>query len=211
MVRDAYELSQSLFVGQYRPSGKSFVSHLLGTASTLASWGQSPPLVVAGLLHSIYLYGEFGDRQRGVSSAKREYVMNLLGDEVEALVYTYTENKGVRPWDTEDLNVRKLLLADLRDEIADFGPAYATAKPVPEIRDLDDALIVRIMDLVRDTVGQDAVAEYQKGLERLQTMQVVSVLQTDSVASCAVRMGVEGFKKKKKKKLLKRLLRLSEK
>ena len=37
-IERAYELSVSLFPSTYRPSGKAFVSHLIGVASALASW-----------------------------------------------------------------------------------------------------------------------------------------------------------------------------
>ena len=37
LVRDAYELAMVLFSGRFQPSGKSFIAHVVGTASILAS------------------------------------------------------------------------------------------------------------------------------------------------------------------------------
>ena len=60
-ARAAHDLSCELFAGCYRPSNKAFIAHLVGTASALAAWGEPPDTVLAGLLHSSYLYGDFGD------------------------------------------------------------------------------------------------------------------------------------------------------
>ncbi len=35
LVRDAYELAMDLFTGRFQPSGKSFMAHVVGTASIL--------------------------------------------------------------------------------------------------------------------------------------------------------------------------------
>src|SRR5688572_20530292 len=53
LVRDAYELAMLLFSGRFQPSGKSFIAHVVGTASILA-WHRLPaPVVAAGLLHNV--------------------------------------------------------------------------------------------------------------------------------------------------------------
>ncbi|MBL1211120.1 HD domain-containing protein, partial [Geminocystis sp. GBBB08] len=51
-VAQAYELATSLFTAQFRSSGKTFISHLVGTASILANLSVSVDLVIAGLLHA---------------------------------------------------------------------------------------------------------------------------------------------------------------
>ncbi len=61
LVRNAYELAMVLFTGRFQPSGKSFIAHVVGTASILA-WLRLPaPVVAAGLLHNVYENGDFGD------------------------------------------------------------------------------------------------------------------------------------------------------
>ena len=64
LVRDAYELAVRLFAGHFRGNGKPFLAHLVGVASILAEHGHPIELVTAGLLHSVYSFGEFGDGTR---------------------------------------------------------------------------------------------------------------------------------------------------
>ena len=89
LVRDSYELATELFAGRFRPSGKPFLSHLVGTASILASLKVSPVLVAAGLLHAAYAQGNFGAGHLGMYRAKRRRVRSVVGDEVEKLVVSY--------------------------------------------------------------------------------------------------------------------------
>jgi (p)ppGpp synthase/HD superfamily hydrolase len=88
-VVSAYELAASLVTGRFRPSGKTFVAHLIGTASILASVPAAPSLVVAGLLHAAYSAGDFGDGAPGMSDAKRERVRSVAGTEAEEHVRRY--------------------------------------------------------------------------------------------------------------------------
>ena len=79
----SYELAMRLFTGRFRASGKTFIAHLIGTASILGSLRASSNLVAAGLLHAIYATGDFGDGVQGISNAKREQVRATVGEEVE--------------------------------------------------------------------------------------------------------------------------------
>src|SRR5215469_10044102 len=51
-VHRAYGLAMQLFTGSYRGSGRPFLSHLVGTASVLASVRAPIEVVTAGLLHT---------------------------------------------------------------------------------------------------------------------------------------------------------------
>ncbi|MDA0348092.1 MAG: hypothetical protein O3C43_10135 [Verrucomicrobia bacterium] len=102
-VREAYELVVIIFTGQYRANGKTFISHLVGTASVIAHSGGRIQEVVAGLLHSAYSLGEFGDGTRGVSSKKRQMVRNIVGEEVEQIVYDFPSLEWNGPGDIERL------------------------------------------------------------------------------------------------------------
>jgi (p)ppGpp synthase/HD superfamily hydrolase len=53
-LKEAYEVAIKLFADAYRTSRRPFVAHLVGTASTLIAWRQSPVSATAGLLHSAY-------------------------------------------------------------------------------------------------------------------------------------------------------------
>jgi len=93
LIRGSYELAMELFAGRFRPSGKPFLCHLVGTASILASLKVSPVLVAAGLLHAAYMQGNFGAGRGGMSRAKRR-VRSVVSDEVEKLIASYAK----LPW-----------------------------------------------------------------------------------------------------------------
>ena len=73
-ARRAYELATDLFAGQLRPSGKTFVAHLVGVASALVTSGARAELVVAGLVHAAYTHGDFGDGRWDAAESKRTIV-----------------------------------------------------------------------------------------------------------------------------------------
>jgi len=63
-VRKAYDLAVQLFAGAFRANGKPFIAHLVGTASILAKAETGIDVTTAGLLHSVFSHGEFGDGSR---------------------------------------------------------------------------------------------------------------------------------------------------
>jgi hypothetical protein len=139
MTRSAYDLARELFVGYYRPSHKPFICHLVGVAGALATWGQAPPVIVAGLLHSAYLFGSFADGTRGITGPRRKIVAGRVGAEAEALVAKYTQYDWTGSLDDCTNAVRTgvcerevmlLKLADLCDECVDAGPHYSPVKPL---------------------------------------------------------------------------------
>jgi len=89
LVRDAYELAMVLFTGRFQPSGKSFIAHVVGTASILASLRLPAQVVAAGLLHSVFGSGDFGDG-RGLT-ARRDKIRRALGSEVEEYVSRFPD------------------------------------------------------------------------------------------------------------------------
>jgi len=89
-VTRAYELCAVLMTGRFRASGKTFIAHLVGTASILGSLQAPPALIAAGLLHAVYLAGDFGgDGLPGISDAKRQRVRAAVGEQVENYVSRY--------------------------------------------------------------------------------------------------------------------------
>ncbi len=128
-----------LFAGHYRGNGKPFVAHLVGVASVLAAHDRPIETVAAGLLHSVYELGEFGDGTRGMSVRKQQQVRLAVGDAVEALVAGYsatrwqfstiadmTERAATLP--PAQLRVVEIKLADAIDDHLDGGLAYAPGK-----------------------------------------------------------------------------------
>lgn len=88
-IRACYELAMRLFTGRFRASGKTFIAHLVGTASILGSLRAPSHLVAAGLLHAAYQTGDFGDGVQGISNAKREQVRAVAGEEAEEYIARY--------------------------------------------------------------------------------------------------------------------------
>jgi gluconolactonase len=86
LVRDAYQLAMVVLSGRFQPSGKSFIAHVVGTASILASLRLPGTAVAAGLLHNVYESGDFGDGRKGISAARRRKVRRAVGPEVEKYV-----------------------------------------------------------------------------------------------------------------------------
>jgi hypothetical protein len=131
----AYELAARLFSGRYRASGNTFVAHLIGTASILASIGASMNVVAGGLLHAAYPAGDFGTRTTGVSPRKRDVVRAAVGPEVERYVHRFAVLRWtphtipsiaasldrLDPLDTETLVMR---LANVLDVHLDRGILY---------------------------------------------------------------------------------------
>ena len=134
-VRAAYDLARELFAASFRPSGKSFIAHLVGVASALAAWGEPKEQVIGGLLHSTYLYGDFGDNRRGVTPYKRALVRRRVGDTVEERIHSYTLTDGEPMFRDEGSEQKRdaqvIKIADTYEEFVDGGPYYSPNKYLP--------------------------------------------------------------------------------
>jgi len=134
-VVTSYEVAMRLFTGLFRASGKTFIAHLVGTASILGSLRASSNLIAAGLLHAAYASGDFGDGRRGVTDAKRAWMRSVVGNEIEAYVAGYSNLNwsahapaailegidALGPFDREVLLMR---LANELEECLDLGILY---------------------------------------------------------------------------------------
>lgn len=126
-VHRGYGLAMKLFTGIFRGSGRPFLAHLVGTASVLASLRAPIAVVTAGLLHSAYSHGEFGNYWRGPSDEKRVQVADAIGEEVEDLVFRYTrlrwtaETIGALAYTAASMEApdRRVLLMRLANEVDD--------------------------------------------------------------------------------------------
>ena len=134
-VVSAYELAITLMTGRFRASGKTFIAHLVGTASILGSVHASSPLVAAGLLHAVYAAGDFGDGTSGVSDVKRERVRSTVGGQVEDYVCRYHALSWTDPtirsvaselekMDAIERDVVLMRLANELEEFLDLGVLY---------------------------------------------------------------------------------------
>lgn len=90
MVADAYRTATKLFANRFRPCGRPFVAHLIGTGAILV-WLKAPiHLVVAALSHAAYQEGDFPNSLEGMTPRKRKVLSAAIGLEAEALVAAYT-------------------------------------------------------------------------------------------------------------------------
>jgi len=134
-ILTCYELAMRLFTGRFRASGKTFIAHLVGTASILGSLRVPSNLVAAGLLHAAYATGDFGDGAEGISNTKREQVRAIVGEEVEEYLARY----DALPWSDRhiadhyhkidalsgiDREVLLIRLANELEEYLDLGMLY---------------------------------------------------------------------------------------
>lgn len=89
LIRRAFDLAATLFVGAERGSGKPFIDHLVGTASGVVVGGGRPEDVAAALLHAAYDQGDFGDGRTGPRPTHRWTVRAAVGERVELLIHGY--------------------------------------------------------------------------------------------------------------------------
>lgn len=89
-LSDACARAQLVMNAGYRPCGRPFLNHLIGTASALVRYGFRIDVVVAGLLHAAYTHCP--PVQSGAAAAVAQIEMLLGGRDsaVERLVHDYT-------------------------------------------------------------------------------------------------------------------------
>lgn len=127
LIERAYWVTVKVFPGFFRASGKTLVDHLVGTASILADAGARDQVIAAGLLHAVYVFGEFGANFSGESPTKREQVERWISKDVEDLCARYTSfewNEKTIPvirQSVERMNAleREVLLMRLANELED--------------------------------------------------------------------------------------------
>jgi (p)ppGpp synthase/HD superfamily hydrolase len=135
LINNAYDLACRLCTGLYRPSGKTFIDHLVGTASILASLHTSAELIAAALLHAVYEHGDFGKGSKGISVEKRVQVKQVVGDQVEEYVTRYTalrwSSKTISPiqdnfrqLESIDREALLLRLVNELEDLSDLGVLY---------------------------------------------------------------------------------------
>lgn len=152
----AYQLTIELFTGQFRASGKTFIAHLVGTASILGRLQASSKLVATGLLHAAYSQGDFGGIGRyGISPAKQKRVRDRVGKEIEEYIARYTalkwnENTIVEIHQSidrfSDRDVLLIRLANELEEYLDFGIIYCGDSKQQQYSNHQNNLIVEIAE-----------------------------------------------------------------
>jgi (p)ppGpp synthase/HD superfamily hydrolase len=135
-IFQAYQFAQQIFPISFRPSGNTFISHLVETASILCSLHEPIKLITAGLLHAAYVHGDFGTiKIKPIPNTWRKQVRDIVGNEVEEYIFKYTTlkwNSQTIPIILDHLNTysiidRNVILIRLANELEDnlyLAPLY---------------------------------------------------------------------------------------
>lgn len=133
-VARGHDVALRLFSARFRGSGRPFIVHLVRTASILHVHGARPPVVLAGLLHSAYTFGDFGSGVVGITEEKRRVLRELLGTEIEQLIHKYE----TLPWNPDAIRETAL-----------------QASKIPPLE--QDVLFMRLANELEDALDDDAL------------------------------------------------------
>lgn len=140
MIYRGYKLAMRLLTGRFRPSGKTFIAHVVGTASILHAAGASIEVVAAGLLHSAYDNGDFGSVFGSATAKRRAVVRGEVGPDVEDYIVRYANFewshrrfdaiiRALPQMEPRDREVVRMRLADKIEDHLDLGMMYCTSAP----------------------------------------------------------------------------------
>ena len=130
-VRDAYGIAGELSAGHFRASGRTFLAHVVGTASISAAFGANTAVIAAALLHAAYAHGQFPNGFGDSTAAMRRWLRRRVGRAVEELVYTYS----------------RLQL----DDLAQYVSSDLDGMPI----ELAYAAVIRIANGIEDRIAGD--------------------------------------------------------
>lgn len=111
-INQAYILAVMLMNGGYRPCGRPFINHLVGTASVLVFYGFDIATVTAGLLHAVYTHHPPGNPDLAASIQAVSGRLGGRGCPLESRVRTYSLLTGdwqgwLRTHDVERLTLHQ--------------------------------------------------------------------------------------------------------
>ena len=86
-VQKAYRLCCAMFNGRYRKTGRPFVCHAVGAASSVAHFEKNVDFVIAGMFHAAYDSGQYPDGKSSKrTDAHRIWLEQRIGPKAEELV-----------------------------------------------------------------------------------------------------------------------------
>jgi hypothetical protein len=203
-VGAAYDAARQLFAASFRANRKQFLCHLVGTAGALASWGEGAETIAAGMLHSAYLYGDFGDGKRGAVPSRCRWLRSLVGEEAESLVVAYTSADWNRPLseiidaartDRTARDIAAIKLADVLDEVSDAGPAYCPNRKVDLIARSGAGGEQSMMALAQEIVGPTAVQDFRQAFAMLAEWTPPACVQSTDRAFHVISPGVDELRR----------------
>ncbi|MEX2492296.1 MAG: DUF6817 domain-containing protein [Nitrospirales bacterium] len=194
-LRAAYELARELFSGLFRPSGKTFIAHVIGTASILADCRVDIEIVKGGLMHAAYTGGDFGDGMKGVSDFKRAQLVQIIGSRAEEIVHAYS----LLPWPPEhadaygtpvvsDPATRDATLVRLANELEeyiDLGVCYCNERARKRMA-LDQTLQQAILDMARTFDYPDLVTALADAFQQAAHANVPAVARSQQLSGQSI-------------------------
>jgi hypothetical protein len=94
LIADAHHVAHVLMAGGYRPCGRPFINHLVGTACVLVRYDFRPDVVAAGLLHAAYTHSRPHPEGRQAGVDEIGNLLGGVGSPVERRVRAYTEREA---------------------------------------------------------------------------------------------------------------------
>lgn len=102
LLADAYGLAHILMDGGYRPCGRPFINHLVGTAGVLLRFGFRTDLAIAAMLHAAYSHGPSQPASAQVAADAIALWLGGKGSPLERRVRSYSlrDARSVKSADT---------------------------------------------------------------------------------------------------------------
>lgn len=190
-MAQAYALACELFAASLRPSGKTFLAHVIGTASIAVDSGASADQAIAAILHAAYFHGDFGDGRTGTTDEKRAEVQRVVGPDAERLINDYAAwpwrerlavllHDGAAALGPDERPIAHLRVANEIEDSLDLAVAYVPGRNTWVLPLADAAECARRLDLPRLATIADEVAAANAGRE------VPAGLQRATIASAHV-------------------------
>ena len=190
----AYGLAMELFGGHFRPNGKPFVCHLIGTASVLASLAVPMPTVLCGLLHAAYTHGDFNGQRRGMTDRKRRQFRELVGEDVERLLHAYTVlswnahmvrelHSRIDQLSDDEQAVVLVRLANELEDYLDLGMAYCGKTSSKSLLAAHDEML----ELARRLGSAELASELAQAMDEQMSARIPAPLIRTDKASFQVR------------------------
>ena len=162
-LQHCYSTACGMFNGRYRKTGRPFICHAVGVASSVAHFSRDPDMVIAGLFHAAYDAGQFPDGRYGKTTREhRDWLSGKIGSKAEAIAARYLDfefetgaperllSEGFHDCDRDLLLIA---LAHEVDDLADGGLALA-----PKYGDSIAWRVTSCTELARQ-IGQHDLAE----------------------------------------------------
>lgn len=191
-IGHAYRIACRLFTGRFRGSGKTFLAHLIGTASIVVGEGAPVPVIAAGLLHAAYQQGDFGCAWRRCRGRRRDELVGVIGAQAEELVVAYT----AMAWNgrsvaqlaghsgaltAKERHVLLLRLANELEDQLDLSPHYCgnSLRRAARLIEIGEACV----GLARELGYGQLAEELSRAISACQSHQVPDALRSDSASS----------------------------